>query len=82
MPPAGIVRCEFRDDGPGHPENVLRLERHNMRFALIQTIVRVSLRGELSLRNDGGAVAIVQFEAQLATRKPEEGTETGGRRSC
>lgn len=57
----GVARCEFRDDGPGYPEDVLRLERCNVGFDMIRGIARCSLRGELSLRNDGGAVTVVQF---------------------
>jgi PAS domain S-box-containing protein len=56
------VRCEFRDDGPGYPEDVLRLERHNTGFDVIQSLVRDSLEGELSLRNDHGAVTTFQFQ--------------------
>ncbi len=59
------VRCEFRDDGPGYPEAVLRLERYNVGFTLIQKIVRGSLGGELALRNDSGAVALIQFENKI-----------------
>jgi two-component sensor histidine kinase len=59
------VRCEFRDDGLGYPEDVLQLERHNVGFDLIQNIVRGNLRGELSLYNDHGAVAIIQFRAEV-----------------
>ncbi|MEA3342170.1 MAG: GAF domain-containing protein, partial [Chloroflexota bacterium] len=55
------VMFEFRDDGPGYPEEVLRLERSNVGFDLIQNIVRKSLHGELSLYNDGGAVAVIRF---------------------
>jgi len=57
------VLFEFRDDGPGYPEEVLQLERYSVGFDLIQNIVRKNLRGELSLRNDQGAVATIQFEA-------------------
>ncbi|MCP4540800.1 MAG: PAS domain S-box protein [Chloroflexi bacterium] len=60
-----IVRFEFRDDGPGYPEDVLRLERHNVGFDLIQNIVRKSLRGKLSLFNDPGAVAVIRFRAEI-----------------
>jgi PAS domain S-box-containing protein len=60
-----VVRCEFRDDGPGYSEDVLRLERHSVGFGLIQNIVRKSLCGELSLYNDRGAVAVIRFEAQV-----------------
>ena len=52
---------EFRDDGPGYPEEVLRSERDSVGFDLIQNIVRKSLRGELSLYNDRGAVAAIRF---------------------
>ncbi len=55
------VQCEFRDDGPGYPEAVLRLEQHNVGLYLIQTIVRKDLQGELALRNDGGAVTLIKF---------------------
>jgi two-component sensor histidine kinase len=60
-----MVRCKFQDNGPGYPEEVLRLERHNVGFELIQNIVRDSLHGELSLHNDHGAVAIIQFKAEV-----------------
>ena len=59
------VRCEFRDDGPGYPEDVLQLEHHHVGFDLIQNIVRHSLRGELSLHNERGAVAVIRFEAKV-----------------
>jgi PAS domain S-box-containing protein len=58
------VRFEFRDDGPGYPEDVLQLERYRVGFDLIQNMVRTGLRGELSLHNDGGAVAVIRFKAQ------------------
>ena len=55
------VLFEFRDDGPGYPEEVLQLESHNVGLYLIQTIVRQDLRGELSLCNDRGAVTTIRF---------------------
>jgi PAS domain S-box-containing protein len=58
------VRFEFRDDGPGYPEEVLQLERQNVGLDLIQNMVRKGLRGELSLHNDHGAVAVIQFKAK------------------
>jgi PAS domain S-box-containing protein len=58
------VRLEFRDDGPGYPEEVLGLERNGVGFDLVQNIVRSNLGGELSLHNDGGAVAVIRFAAQ------------------
>ena len=58
------VLFEFRDDGPGYPKDVLRLERHRVGLDLAQNIVRQSLRGELSLHNDHGAVTTIQFKAE------------------
>jgi two-component sensor histidine kinase len=56
------ILFEFRDDGPGYPEEVLQLERHTMGFDLMQALVRDGLRGELAFHNDHGAVTIVRFE--------------------
>jgi two-component sensor histidine kinase len=58
------VLFEFRNDGPGYPEEVLQLERHSVGFDLIQDIVHGGLGGELELHNDQGAVAIVRFPAE------------------
>jgi len=58
------VQFEFRDDGPGYPEDVLRLERYSVGFELIQNMVRQGLQGELSLRTDHGAVAVIRFQVQ------------------
>lgn len=55
------VLLEFRDDGPGFPEEVLRLERHSVGWELIQTLVRHGLRGEITLHNDQGAVTTIHF---------------------
>ncbi len=55
------VRLTYRDDGPGFPEPVLGGDRMNVGLYLIKNIVDGSLRGELRLRNDGGAVAEVFF---------------------
>ena len=59
------VVCEFRDDGPGYPQDALRLERYNVGFDLIHNIVRQGLRGELTLHNERGAVAVIRFQAQV-----------------
>jgi len=62
MPDGRAVEFEFRDDGPGYPEDVLRGQRCNVGMDLVQTIVRDSLRGELQLHNDGGAHTPIRFE--------------------
>jgi PAS domain S-box-containing protein len=58
------VLFEFRDDGPGYPEELVRLERYNVGLDLARNMVRKGLGGELSLRNDQGAVAVIQFKAK------------------
>ena len=67
----------FADDGPGFPEDVLRLDqpRHNVGFHLIHNIVRRNLRGTLVLSNGyyepttatmyPGAVVTIQFKAEV-----------------
>jgi PAS domain S-box-containing protein len=59
--PEPLVCCELRDDGPGYPADVLRLERHNVGLYLVQSIVNDSLHGKLALRNQGGAVTEFRF---------------------
>jgi PAS domain S-box-containing protein len=56
------VLIEFRDDGPGYPDEVLRWERYNVGLHLVREMVRSELHGSLSLRNDGGAVMAVRFD--------------------
>jgi two-component sensor histidine kinase len=59
-----MVLFEFRDDGPGYPEEVLQLKRQNIGLDLVHSMVREGLRGELSLHNDHGAVAVIQFKSE------------------
>ncbi|MCP4539213.1 MAG: sensor histidine kinase, partial [Chloroflexi bacterium] len=58
------VILTFKNDGPDYPPEVLRMERHGTGLDLLQNIVGHSLGGEMSLRNDGGAVAEIRFQAQ------------------
>jgi len=58
------ILFEFRDDGPGYPEDVLHLEHYSAGLDLAQNIVRKSLRGALSLHNDRGAVTTIQIKAE------------------
>lgn len=58
------VQFEFRDDGPGYPQEVLSLEHCGVGLDLIQNIVHRNLRGELSLQNDRGAVTTIRFKAE------------------
>ncbi len=56
------VRLEYRDDGPGYPEEVLQQEAYSVGMYLIQTLVRDGLHGVLSLNNDQGAVTVIEFK--------------------
>jgi len=60
-----VICCEFRDDGPGYPDEVIRLERHSVGFDLIQNIIKSNLHGELLLENREGAVAVIKFRAEV-----------------
>jgi two-component sensor histidine kinase len=62
-----IIHFEYRDDGPGYPEAVLRLEKYDVGLYLIQQMAR-SLDGVLSLRNVGGAVTAIVFNAEDKSR--------------
>ncbi len=57
----GRVRLSYRDDGPGFPDAVLQSAAENVGLYLVKHIVDGNLRGELRLRNDGGAVAEITF---------------------
>ncbi len=58
----GDTLIEFRDDGPGFPDDVLRLDRHNVGLYLVKLLVRDDLRGDYTLHNDGGAVITIRFK--------------------
>ncbi|MBI5388509.1 MAG: PAS domain S-box protein [Verrucomicrobia bacterium] len=60
-----LVKLQYRDDGPGWPEAVLQGQRKTVGLHLIQSSVRSPLRGELTLRNEAGAVAEITFELAL-----------------
>jgi PAS domain S-box-containing protein len=51
------IRIEFQDDGSGWPEDVLNGSRDGIGLRLIGIMARDDLDGELTFRNDGGAVA-------------------------
>lgn len=60
-----MIRCEFRDNGPGYPADVLELKHHSIGFDLIRNIVQSNLRGNFFLRNAGGAVTAIEFKAEV-----------------
>ena len=60
----GIITLTYRNDGPGFPEEVIRLERHSAGLDIIKRTVSKTLQGELTLRNTpDGAVTELQFPA-------------------
>ncbi len=56
------VVLEYRDDGPGFPESILATKQGNIGMYLIDNIVRSDLHGNVSLRNEQGAVTTVRFK--------------------
>ncbi len=71
------IQCEFRDDGPGYPPEVLRLECRNVGLSLIQNLVHRGLHGEVELRNDRGAVTTIRFTAAPRKSSAEGGQQDG-----
>ncbi len=72
-----IVTFTYHNDGPNFPDDVVSLKRHNAGLDIIQKIVRRSLKGGLSLRNEGGAlteiwfpVDKVEFQEELYNARP------------
>ena len=59
------VRLEYHDDGPGWPDAVLHGRARALGLRLIEATVRSPLRGQLTLRNDHGAVAELIFSLAL-----------------
>lgn len=55
------VMLEYRDDGPGYPEKVCRLERHGVGLYLITRLVNTNLRGTVRFDSDQGTVTTICF---------------------
>ncbi|MHB8836459.1 MAG: sensor histidine kinase [Candidatus Methylomirabilia bacterium] len=57
------IGMEYRDNGPGYPEAVVNGDYSgtSIGFDLMNGIVRQSLRGRISYRNENGAVAEIVF---------------------
>jgi len=55
------VIITYRDNGLGFPDDVLSLERHNLGLELVRNILRSLLGGEITLRNDEGAIVELNF---------------------
>ena len=57
----GQILFEFQDNGPGYPEPILDEEHYNVGLHLVTNLVLRDLRGEVTLRNDHGAVTRIEF---------------------
>lgn len=62
------VRIEYRDNGPGWPEDVLNKNRTGVGMEIVRLSVQSPLAGDLQIYNDGGAVAVLQFRLSPLTR--------------
>jgi two-component sensor histidine kinase len=60
------IRLDYRDDGPGWPEPVLQGHYKRVGLQLVEASVRSPLRGQMILRNDGGAAAELSFRLASA----------------
>ena len=63
-PQEKTIVFEFRDDGPGFPAAVLASEKRHVGMYLIENTVRHSLRGEIKIYNDNGAVVVILFSKE------------------
>ena len=62
------ITLEFRDNGPGFPDNMGSGHVEKVGLSLIKRIVEHSLDGEIRCHNDRGAVVTIQFKADLLNR--------------
>ena len=60
-----MIIIEIRDDGPGLPEGLDLAQTTSLGLQLVSNLAR-QLRGDISARNDGGAVFILRFPRQSA----------------
>ena len=60
------IVLQFRDNGPGYPARVLQGKGDNVGLMLIRHLVSHSLRGQVSLHNDQGAVITVRYRTEPA----------------
>ena len=60
----GMIQLEYRDNGPGYPQDVLDGGGGSVGMNLIRQLVSETLRGTLSIFNEGGAVAVLCIKTE------------------
>jgi len=75
----GAILLEYRDDGPGYPKEVLQGQRGGAGLQLLTSIAERSLRADVELLNDGGAVARIRLPVGVEAATPADGIELGSR---
>ncbi len=55
----GTIRLEYRDDGPGYPDETLREGGGSVGIHLVRQLACETLRGTLNLYSEDGAVAVL-----------------------
>ena len=63
-----LIRLEYRDDGPGYPPEVLRQERWSVGMILVRDLTTQTLRGNLTISNDNGAVTVLEIKTEEVDR--------------
>ena len=63
-----LIRLEYRDDGPGYPPEVLRQEKLNVGMILLRDLTTQTLRGQLTIANDDGAVTVLEIKTEEVDR--------------
>jgi PAS domain S-box-containing protein len=58
--PQGLL-IQYRDDGPGFPDEVIKMEKVNLGLDLVRTLASHDLQGELILNNASGAVVEIRL---------------------
>ncbi len=66
------VVFEYRDNGPGYPDEVLRYNRQNVGLDLVENITRSNLEGGMALQNNSGAVTVLRFKTANITISPSK----------
>jgi two-component sensor histidine kinase len=61
------VTLEFRDNGPGFPENISPADGDIVGLSLIRRIVEHTLSGQVRFHNNQGAIVTIQFKADQST---------------